>query len=858
MKKFYLSILTIFIALLSANLAHAQFFEDFESKDKAGYAGAQVAFETGLWYLDDTLNRSDGSGDLKNGSKAPRIRDGFVRMDFDKPNGAHELSFFAGNSQFSGDGGGKIQVYYSVDSGSSWEELGDEITLNESGLGKYTISVEMEGAIRFRINKTAGGRVNIDDVAISDFMQQEENATINVSVDNKEVNSGDTATFLQTLTGTSRTIEVSITNSGEEALVIDDLRVMGDAFTLGDIDKWELGLFEELTFDVTFSPETEGMHTGTLAISSNAENKANFSLNLSGEAIKDGDIMPISTARTLPAKTRVTVTGRVTVANELGGPSHIQDATGAIPVFYEPLHTAVEIGDSVTVSGPLTYFKPFAGPDADFSIQIAEVDGDNVITFEVIDTENKPIEPTILTLKEIVDGDYNAMLVEVKNVTINHAGNFQGEQNYKINDGTAEVEIRVDGQTNLVGAAAPSEPVTLIGAVSKFNGFYQIYPRFTEDIGVEEHIFPGDDISKDLTLDIAAWNIEWFGHSNGPDDLELQFQNVKTVITTMDMDLYALSEISNLNQFNRLVDELEDYGGFLAHFSSQTQNTAILFKRSVIDSLSSGLVTDGMQKQHWANGRYPLEFRFNATINDDTREFYAYAIHAKAMGDASSYNQRVNAAEQFKTFLDTKRSEDNVIALGDYNDFMTSSTYNGQPSPYKNFVDDDNYTVVTKVLEESGQGSWKGQSMLDHIIINSNMREYYMEGSERIENTSYIGSYISTTSDHYPVWTRFEYGDLVSNEMETELPKQVTLSQNYPNPFNPTTVINYTLASKTGVKLQVFDITGRSVQTLVDKVEVSGEHSVTFDASALSSGMYFYRLTTEEGVSLTNKMMLIK
>lgn len=859
MRKFYIPILTIFIALIGAQLTQAQLFEDFESKEKAGYASAQVTFESGIWYLDDTLNRSDSGSDMKNGSYAPRIRDGFIRMDFDKPNGAHELSFYAGNSEFSGDGGGQIQVYYSKDSGSTWEELGEEITLAESGFDKYTIAVEEEGDIRFRFNKTAGGRINIDDVSVSDYMELEQNATIGVRVNEKEVVSGDTEIFPETLAGTARTVEVKIINSGEETLEIDDLRVMGDAFSLGDIEKMELESFEVLAFDVTFNPQTEGTHTGTLAISSNAENKANFTLNLSGEAIIDGEIMPIASARTLPAKTRVTVTGRVTVANELGGPAYIQDATGAIPVFHGPLHDDVVIGDSVTVSGPLTYFKPFAGPDSDFSIQIAEVDDDKIINYEVIDTENKPVEPTVVTVQDIVaGGGYNAMLVEIKDVNIAHDGNFQGEQNYGINDGTAEAEIRIDGETNIVGAETPGEPVTLVGVVSKFNGFYQIYPRFTADIGVEEKVYPGDEISKDLTLDIAAWNIEWFGHSNGPEDLELQFENVKTVITTMDMDLYALSEISNLNQFNRLVDELEDYGGFIAHFSSQTQNTAFLFKRSVIDSLSSGLVTDGMQKQHWANGRYPLEFKFNATINDETREFYAYAIHAKAMGDETSYNQRINAAEQLKTFFDTKRNEDNVIALGDFNDFVTKSTFTGNPSPYTNFVEDENYTVLTKSIEESGQGSWKGQSMLDHLIINDNMKDIYMEGTERIENTSYIGSYISTTSDHYPVWARFEYGDPVSNEVETELPKQVTLSQNYPNPFNPTTVINYTLDNKTGVKLQVFDVTGRSVQTLVDRVETSGEHSVTFDASALSSGMYFYRLTTEDGVSLTNKMMLIK
>lgn len=84
-----------------------------------------------------------------------------------------------------------------------------------------------------------------------------------------------------------------------------------------------------------------------------------------------------------------------------------------------------------------------------------------------------------------------------------------------------------------------------------------------------------------------------------------------------------------------------------------------------------------------------------------------------------------------------------------------------------------------------------------------------------------------------------------------------TLSQNYPNPFNPSTRINYSLVEKGYVTLKVYDILGNEVATLVDGEKMPGEHSVNFNASKLSSGMYVYQLNVN-GVRISNKMTLMK
>jgi len=94
-------------------------------------------------------------------------------------------------------------------------------------------------------------------------------------------------------------------------------------------------------------------------------------------------------------------------------------------------------------------------------------------------------------------------------------------------------------------------------------------------------------------------------------------------------------------------------------------------------------------------------------------------------------------------------------------------------------------------------------------------------------------------------------------------PEQLFLLQNYPNPFNPLTVIRYSLIVNSNVTLKVYNLLGQGVATLLNHEETDeGEHEIMFDASSLSSGMYFYRLTVERnGTSLfseTKKLILLK
>jgi len=100
-------------------------------------------------------------------------------------------------------------------------------------------------------------------------------------------------------------------------------------------------------------------------------------------------------------------------------------------------------------------------------------------------------------------------------------------------------------------------------------------------------------------------------------------------------------------------------------------------------------------------------------------------------------------------------------------------------------------------------------------------------------------------------------GTIGIRQISTEVPNGYSLSQNYPNPFNPSTKINYELQRAGFVKLVVYDILGKEIETLVSDKQSPGSYEITFNASKLSSGIYFYKLTTDN-ISETKKMLLIK
>ena len=98
---------------------------------------------------------------------------------------------------------------------------------------------------------------------------------------------------------------------------------------------------------------------------------------------------------------------------------------------------------------------------------------------------------------------------------------------------------------------------------------------------------------------------------------------------------------------------------------------------------------------------------------------------------------------------------------------------------------------------------------------------------------------------------------VIAVETATNIPQKFQLQQNYPNPFNPTTVINFTIPKAGYVSLKVYNILGQEVATLVEGYKAAQTYNVTFDASSLSSGVYFYSVKFDNQI-LSKKMILMK
>ncbi|NWG27338.1 MAG: T9SS type A sorting domain-containing protein [Ignavibacteriaceae bacterium] len=97
----------------------------------------------------------------------------------------------------------------------------------------------------------------------------------------------------------------------------------------------------------------------------------------------------------------------------------------------------------------------------------------------------------------------------------------------------------------------------------------------------------------------------------------------------------------------------------------------------------------------------------------------------------------------------------------------------------------------------------------------------------------------------------------VEYENGEDIPTDYALFQNYPNPFNPKTNIQYAISSRQFVSLKVYDVLGNEIETLVNEEKPAGKYEITFDASKLTSGIYFYQLKSKSFIE-TKKMILLK
>lgn len=136
----------------------------------------------------------------------------------------------------------------------------------------------------------------------------------------------------------------------------------------------------------------------------------------------------------------------------------------------------------------------------------------------------------------------------------------------------------------------------------------------------------------------------------------------------------------------------------------------------------------------------------------------------------------------------------------------------------------------------------------------------------------FLGDYtnVSAVNGHIrPVWATMVNHSIYTaiidtfytigiNKNEEITPESYKLVQNYPNPFNSSTIIKYSIADTRFIQINIYDILGKKIVTLVNQIQNSGIHEINFDGTNLNSGVYFYSLEVNKQLIDTKKLLLIK
>jgi len=201
-----------------------------------------------------------------------------------------------------------------------------------------------------------------------------------------------------------------------------------------------------------------------------------------------------------------------------------------------------------------------------------------------------------------------------------------------------------------------------------------------------------------------------------------------------------------------------------------------------------------------------------------------------------------------------EKTSDNVLPV-ELSSFSTSVTKTGVKLLWRTETEVDNYGFdverMTPLKPPKGGTSaeWKKIGFVEGHGNSNSPKEYSFVDGDLLRGTVYYRlKQIDTDGS-------FEYSDIV--QVEIGLPTRFELFQNYPNPFNPGTVISYQLAVDSYVTLKVYNIVGREIVTLVNKSQEPGYYNVNFNATNLSSGIYYYSIIAGAN-KFTRKMILIR
>lgn len=243
----------------------------------------------------------------------------------------------------------------------------------------------------------------------------------------------------------------------------------------------------------------------------------------------------------------------------------------------------------------------------------------------------------------------------------------------------------------------------------------------------------------DNILTVATWNIEHF-----PKNGSRTINEIKNMVLTSQVDVFALQEMQDVAAFNELVDAIDGWDGALYNVRGSIE-LAFLYKTSEITSYSNLSIIFPDDRDP-----FPRQPVLTTITHKNGLTVTLVNIHLKCCDDGE--DRRKSASEMLKSYLDSTYPTENVIVLGDYNDEILNG------SPFTNFINDSaNYQFADIDIAQNQSLGWSYPSWpshIDHLLLTNELSDNLNEVSTLLLDETVV-NYETNVSDHRPVTASF-------------------------------------------------------------------------------------------------------